>query len=487
MLNIRLSSRLKRYLILTAFAVLQAMILIFSLASQAAEYRLNSSITLMAETDDNVRLQAKDGDIYSLQGESAILNADFSRNQANRLLSINGRFASRQYDLNRYNSEDVSATANYQRSFERGYLSLNISASDESIRSLENQLENEGSTELRATKATSYSLAISGQRQLTERQFLQNQFSMQQRDYDSDNRSSYDYFSNSLLWVYSINPALSLQANLSFASFRPEKTDGIEFAFIEIARNDYDLDDSSIFDRMEFCTDNLDPLDPYNSDTALAITAPIPNFQPPYTGIACFNGRSFSLEQDTINLQLGLQYQWTENLTVNLLIGSSYSETEQDRFSPYAFAVTGQLTGNYIEEREQDNLSFNVDMDYQHSARVSTSLKASQSQEQTAYGISIDTRRISLSNKWKINEVNSLKLYLSRVDRDRSLTESNEALYGDSKSQLNLSYLRYWQNNLRSNLSYTYSRRGNGVQEYGKRNHWLLTLTWQPDALTWSK
>ena len=487
MINARLLLSMKTSLTGRLLSALPIFVLLFSLASQAAEYRFQSSIALMAESDDNVRLQAKDGDIYSLQGESAILNADFSRNQANRSLSINGRFAGRQYDLNRYNSKDVSVTANYQRSFERGSLSLNLSASDESIRSLENQLENEGSTEQKATKATSYSLAISGQRQLTERQFLQNQFSVQQRDYDSDNRSSYDYFSNSLLWVYSINSALSLQANLSLSSFRPEKTDGIEFAFIEIARNDYSLDDPSIFNRMVFCTDNLDPLDPYNSDTALAITAPIPNFQPPYTGIACFNGRSFSLEQDTINLQLGLQYQWTENLTVNLLIGSSYSETEQDRFSPYAFAVTGQLTGNYIEEREQDNLSFNVDMDYQHSARVSTSLKASQSQEQTAYGLSVDTRRVSLSNKWKINEINTLKVYLSKVDRDQSLTESNETLYSDNISKLNISHIKYWHNNLRSNLSYTYSNLDKGVPGSRERDRWILTLTWQPEALSWSK
>ena len=135
----------------------------------------------MAETDDNVRLQTNINEIESLQGTSAIVNADFSRRQVNRSLSINGRFSSRQYDLNRYNSEDFSTALNYQRSFERGSLSLNLSASDESIRTLENQLENEGSTEQRATKATrAIPLAISGQSQLTVRQFLQNQFSFQQ-------------------------------------------------------------------------------------------------------------------------------------------------------------------------------------------------------------------------------------------------------------------------------------------------------------------
>ena len=303
MLTVRLFPRSIRHLILTAYAVLQVMILIFSSASHASEYRFQNSIALMTETDDNVRLSANEIDIFSLQGESVILNADFSRNQANTSLSINNQFSSRQFDLNRYNSDDVSTTINYKRSFERGTLSLNLSASDESIRSLENQLENDGSTEQRATKARSYSLAISGQRQLTERQFFQNQFSVQQRDYDSENRTSYDYFSNSVLWVYSINPTLSLQANLSLSSFRPEKTNGVEFAFIDVARNQYGLSDQAILSRMVFCADLLDPPpDRYNPDTALVLPAPIPNFQPPYSGIACFNGRSFSLEQNTINL-----------------------------------------------------------------------------------------------------------------------------------------------------------------------------------------
>ena len=241
MLTVRLFSRSIRHLIPSAYAVLQATILLFSSNGQAAEYRFQPSIALMAETDDNVRLQANINEIERLQGTSTIVNADFSRRQAKRSLSINGRLARRQYGLNRYNSEDFSTAINYQRSFERGSLSLNLSASDESIRTLENQLENEGSTELRATKATSYSLTISGQHQLTERQFLQNQFGLQQRNYDSDSRNSYDYFSNSLLWLYSINSALSAQVNLSLSSFRPEKTDGIEYRFIDAARNQYGL------------------------------------------------------------------------------------------------------------------------------------------------------------------------------------------------------------------------------------------------------
>ena len=110
MINARLLLSMKTSLTGRLLSALPIFVLLFSLASQAAEYRFQSSIALMAETDDNVRLQAKDGDIYSLQGESAILNADFSRNQANRSLSINGRFAGRQYDLNRYNSEDFSTT-----------------------------------------------------------------------------------------------------------------------------------------------------------------------------------------------------------------------------------------------------------------------------------------------------------------------------------------------------------------------------------------
>ena len=203
MLTVRHFSQSIRHLILTAYPVLQATILLFSSAGQAVEYRFQPSIALMTETDDNVRFTANESKIFRLQGESAILHTDFSRNQANSSLSINNRFASRQYDLNLYNSEDFSTAINYQRSSERGSFSLSFSAKDESVRSLENQLENDGFTEQgiteqRTTKATSYSFAISGQRQLNERQLLQNQFSVQQRDYDSDNRSSYDYFSNSL-------------------------------------------------------------------------------------------------------------------------------------------------------------------------------------------------------------------------------------------------------------------------------------------------
>ena len=123
---------------------------------------------------------------------------------------------------------------------------------------------------------------------------------------------------------------------------------------------------------------------------ALNLLAPIPNFQTPTGGTPCFKTQEFSFTQETIDLQIGLKYQMTENLNVNLLIGRSNSETERDSFRPHEYTKTEVLTGLYVEETDQDNLSYSVNMDYQHSARVSTSLKASQNQEQTADGLSVD-------------------------------------------------------------------------------------------------
>ena len=485
MLTANQRKNIKMLWVYVGCASLLYFVVFFSLTSQAAEYRLQPSISLMTETDDNVRLSANDIDIYSLQGESAILNADFSRSQTNRSLSINNRFASRKYDLNRYNSEDFSTTLNYQRGFERSSYSLNLSASDESIRSLDNQPGNDGATVQRANKAQSYSLSLTGQYQLTEQHRLQNQFSAQQRHYDNEERSNYNYFSNNFLWVNAINPQLSMQVNLSLSSFRPEKTNGIEYAFIETAIEDYGLSNATIISRMEDCFDRLNPLDPYNPDTALVLPAPIPNFDS--TEINCFNAKSFSLAQDTINLQVGLQYQWTENLRLDLLIGSSHSETERDVFSLNAILVTGELTGNFVQETEQKNLSYNVDVNYQHSAVVSSSLKASQSQEQTAYGSSVDTRRITLSNAWRINQLNTLKFSLFQRERSQSLTNTDRELYNRNYTQLHITHVKYWPNNIRSDFRYFHSISDNGAQQNGKRNRWILSLTWQPEATIWSK
>lgn len=491
MLTVRLFSRSIRYLILTAYAVLQATILVFSSTGQAAEYRFQPSIALMTENDDNVRLLANINEIESLRGTSAIVNADFSRRQAKRSLSINGRLARRQYDLNRYNSEDFSTALNYQRSFERGSLSLNLSASDESIRTLENQLENEGSTELRATKATSYSLAISGQRQLTERQFFQNQFSVQQRDYESDNRNSYDYFSNSLLWVYTINPVLSAQVNLNLSSFRPEKTDSIEFGFVDdmLAILPPTLTETEIFTvitgRMNQCLFDAaieSPNNPYNPETAILIPTSVPNYS--NDNFFCFNARSNSLEQDTINLQLGLQYQWTENLSLNFLVGRSQSETVRDVFDPAnAISITGELTGNYVLETEQNNLSYSADISYQHSPFFTTKIIITQSEEQTAYGIASDTRRLILSNNWQINPYNRLNIKISNVERDKDLTPFNQIPVNTNSSHILISYRKQLNKYYNSNFSYGYSERDNA----GERNRFMFTLTWQPNAFGWSK
>ena len=311
---------------------------------------------------------------------------------------------------------------------------------------------------------------------------------MQQRDYESKNRNSYDYFSNSLLWVYSINSVLSAQVNLSLSSFRPEETDGIEVAFIESARNDYGLNDFAILNRLQFCIENLDPFDPFNPNTALSLTAPIPNFQPPYNGIACFNGRSFSLKQDTVNFQLGLQYQWTENSSLNLLVGRTLSETQRDVFDPTnAILTTGELTGNYVQETEKYNLSYIADIDFRHSARIISKLSTSQSQEQTAYGVSSYTRRLVLSNNWQINEFSGLNINISHVERNQSFTSTNQTLSDSTFRKLSISYMQQWNKYFSSNFSYIYGEIENNAPKSGKRNRFMFTLTWQPKVFRWSK
>ena len=484
MFNVKHSTSPQAHFIVVTFIALTIFFLLLSMRIHAAEYRFQPSVNLMIETDDNVNLSSNEINIYSLQGESMTVNADFSRNQADGSFSINNQFSRRQYDLNRYNTEDFTTAFNYQRRFERGSFSINLSANDESIRTLENQLDNDGSTEQRSTKAQSYSVSLSGQRQLTERHMLQNQFSMQQRDYDSNNRNSYDYFSNGLLWMYSISPQLSMQTNLSLSAFRPEKTNGIEYAFIETAQNEFNLSNQVILSRMQFCSDNLDPLDPYNPDTALSLLVPIPNFG---SETNCFNTRPFSVVQDSINLQIGLQYQWTENMSVNLLIGKSRSETERDLFSPRAILVTGELTGNYIEESEQNNLSYSADISYQHTALLSTTAKASQSQEKTAYGTLANTRRMKLSSRWQFRESSWLTATLSHTERENDNNVASQATYSDDFTHLNISYRKDWQKHIRSHFTYSYSKREAEGQETSDRNRFIFTLTWQPKASTWSK
>ena len=122
------------------------------------------------------------------------------------------------------------------------------------------------------------------------------------------------------------------------------------------------------------------------------------------------------MEQDTINLQLGLQYQWTEKLSLNFFVGRAQSETVRDVFDPAnAISITGELTGNYVLESEQDNLSYSTDITYQHSPFFTTKIKVTQSEEQTAYGLASDTRRVILSNNWQINPHSRLNIKTDSV------------------------------------------------------------------------
>ena len=159
------------------------------------------------------------------------------------------------------------------------------------------------------------------------------------------------------------------------SSFRPEKTDSIEFAFVDdmLSILPPTLTETEIFSvitgRMNQCLFDAvieSPNDPYNPETAILIPTSVPNFS--NDSFFCFKARSNSLEQDTINLQLGLQYQWTEKLSLNFLVGRSQSETVRDVFDPTnAISITGELSGNYVLESEQDNLSYSTDITYQHS------------------------------------------------------------------------------------------------------------------------
>ena len=185
---------------------------------------------------------------------------------------------------------------------------------------------------------------------------------------------------------------------------------------------------------------------------------------------------------------MGLQYQWTENSSLNLLVGRTLSETQRDVFDPTnAILTTGELTGNYVQETEKYNLSYIADIDYRHSARIISKLSTSQSQEQTAYGVSSYTRRLVLSNNWQINEFSGLNINISHVERNQSFTSTNQTLSDSTFRKLSISYMQQWNKYFSSNFSYIYGEIENNAPKSGKRNRFMFTLTWQPKVFRWSK
>ena len=63
---------------------------------------------------------------------------------------------------------------------------------------------------------------------------------------------------------------------------------GLQIKFINIARNNYGLTNSEIRNRVQFCFNQLHPIEPFNPNTALNIYVPL-TFEDPSTYTTCFD------------------------------------------------------------------------------------------------------------------------------------------------------------------------------------------------------
>jgi len=439
----------------------------------AAEYELKPTISSVASYNDNLAMNPTNEE--PLNGLEILAAADFSYDDQISTVRLRTIASFDRFDETRFDTDDQKATLSYQRLFEKGSISAEAETNHTSARTLEDLDTDIGSRETEATRADANNLTLSGLYYLTEKNLLRGSLSGSLRDYQSDNLSSYAYYSANGLWQHSMNSRLRLQTQASYSRYLPDDTLGLDFTeeLLELAASQ-NVTGPDLDGRLESCLDAVGfiPI-PF-------ITVGIPNNNLGNPRAPCFDIESFKTQQNTVSLQLGFVYLINEALSLNILAGRTETGSERD-------SISVEQRGRYIQRRKDRTASYEASLSYT-GERLTSSLSASQNEQATSDGVLNLTTRVSWRNDWNLSAFSSLNLNFIWNNRAYD-SELERIRFADRENIYVLAGYKYlFSQEWSGRLQYEYRTELKSPQRpQTERNRVMLTLAWSPMPKTWSR
>lgn len=429
--------------------------------AHAVDYSAGMSIGVDTSYNDNIRLVEKDKTSVHKYGITPSLT--FGAATETTELQLNSLFDFNRFDKSEFNSNDQNIALDLSHQLENGSMGLHAAYINNST--ITSELLTSGIIGSKAERAEQYQLSPRWSHQISETDLLQLQASYLVQDYRSSNYTGYKNAGGEIDWLHRINERLKWITTVGYS--------------------DYSSDDISF---------NVPPREfAYFSDTGLSVVSTNE-----------FGSQSYSTRTKTKNVQIGVDYQLSEQTQLSGRLGRSRNDTTYPikdpnnvctdpyylqlvglNFGPYLGAVCNSLPHS-IKQGSTAELDWTW-----KSERQQVDLNATKSVQPTSNGYAVDAIQISSGWSYQLTELDQLSASLSLV-RNRAIDKNNSLLntqfadrdYGSAT----LTYQRRISESWFLQTSYEFSEQKYTQVDYKANSKVIaLSLNYRPQQWHWSR
>lgn len=421
--------------------------------AHATEYVMGLKMDVDAKYDDNIRLVEDDKTAISGVVVAPILTMKVDT--ALSKTELDARFSSSRYDESNYDTDnqDIQFSTDYQ--LERLQVGIGLGLTRDST--VTSETDGSGRIGDEATRHERYQVGPFASYDISEVDQIKIQGSLSRDDYKSDQYSDYTYTAGNIDWIHTLNERIQLVTRLNYSYYESDYRD------IVVARNQ---------------------LFPAGSP---------PLFLPfDLVGVVADTQELATTSRDK-GVQLGAYYLPTEQISINVLAGTSRNTTEYLVRDPHHVCRDPIPSPNALctDLPSSDNSLFTTDVDasWQNELHRLT-LGVGKSSQPTGDGYTLDSLKFRSGWGYKLNERTSLNTQLSWI-RNRVLDSNNtrqannsDRDYGNASITLQRQLSETWY----ATASYTYRQQDYvEVDYFASSNTVSLGILYQPQQWYWSR
>ena len=408
----------------------------------AADFSAGFAINAHTNHNDNIRLTQNDQKASTEYQLSPKIDLGVNTETSQLLLTSTLNF--NRYSLSEYNSDDQNIALGLSHQFENSFAGLDLNYVHNST--LTSELLTSGQIGTRADRAEKYDISPTWAYTVNERNTIQMSATYTTQNYESSSYLGYDNKSAELDWLHQLNERLKFILATSYS--------------------DYQSDDRSI-----------------TVYGLLLGIFPIP-----------VGTQSYTTRTQTKDIQLGAEYQISENSTLSGRFGRSRNDTTQPVKDPSNFCAYGdQLIGavcstipHSVNFGTTANLSWTWNNEQQR-----FKLNATKLVQPTSNGYAVDAIQIQPSWSYQLTELDSISIDASIV-RNRAIDKTtnllNTSLADRDYGSATLRYQRRLTESWLFSTSYRYSNQKYSSTDYQASAHvYSLGITYQPQRWHWSR
>ena len=426
----------------------------------AAEYALDSRYSLKANYDDASNTALGD-ELFDGEFEA---NWDFRRGHELGNQSID--LDLRQTNFNDADRSRTNGSLRFtnSRNWERGNYIFSIGRTLSTVRT--RRLDSFGHNQffvLDLSRVETDTARFSASYLMSPRDTLQFSISGRKREYDSEFFTDFDSFSGSLLYSRAVNERFSVQLDVS--AFRLESTPSSQL----VANPNLGI--LALFDP---CASAL-------AERDLSAVGSTPDGD----AVDCLKRQDGENTQDTYSYRIGLNYDFTEKLSLNFLVGPRETTTD----SRFEFSnVDGAqeldpVDPILIEDQRGDGLSFQLSLDYV-GERLRTEFNAESNEVATSRGILNQEERFEIFTRYAVSPTINVRAEAQYIQSE-TLDPQDTVLFERDSYRLFFSgswdFAQHWS--LVANVWKDFRETGGtGTDTTNVSN---LTLVWNPQEKVW--